>query len=116
MKPQQLPAYAIAYLRNVAFGDDIVQYMREIDDTLTPFGGEFVVHGGRKHAMEGDWDGDIVVIRFPSYEAATEWYASADYRRILPLRVNNSSSVAVIVEGVEAGHTGASKVDEMLAG
>lgn len=115
MTDQQVPAYAIAYLRDVAFGPDIIQYMREIDGTLAPFGGEFVVHGGRKHPMEGEWDGDIVVIRFPEYAAAIGWYESADYQRILPLRVQNSASIAVIVEGVEPGHTGTSKVDQMLS-
>jgi uncharacterized protein (DUF1330 family) len=112
---QRIPAYAIAYLRDVAFGAEIIEYMREIDDTLVPFGGEFVVHGGRKHPMEGQWDGDIVIIRFPDYASALGWYDSAGYRRILPLRVRNSASIAVIVEGVEPGHTGASKVDEMLS-
>lgn len=115
MTDQQVPAYAIAYLRDVAFGADIIQYMREIDGTLGPFGGEFVVHGGRKHPMEGEWDGDIVVIRFPDCAAALGWYESADYQRILPLRVQNSTSIAAIVEGVEPGHTGTSKVDQMLS-
>jgi uncharacterized protein (DUF1330 family) len=112
---QRIPAYAIAYLRDVAFGAEIIAYMREIDCTLSPFGGEFVVHGGRKHPMEGQWDGDIVVIRFPDYASALGWYDSADYQRILPLRVQNSASIAVIVEGVEPGHTGAAKVKEFLA-
>jgi uncharacterized protein (DUF1330 family) len=111
---QRLPAYAIAYLRDVTFGAEIIEYMREIDATLKPFGGEFVVHGGRKHPMEGQWDGDIVIIRFPHYGSALRWYDSPAYQRILPLRMRNSASIAVIVEGVEPGHTGASKVDEML--
>lgn len=115
MTDQQTPAYAIAYLRDVAFGPEIIAYMREIDATLAPFGGEFVVHGGRKHPMEGEWDGDIVIIRFPDYASAVGWYGSADYQRIVGLRVRNSASTAVIVEGVEPGHTAAAKVDEMLS-
>jgi uncharacterized protein (DUF1330 family) len=115
MTDQRIPAYAIGYLRNVDFGTEIIEYMRQIDATLAPFGGEFVVHGGRKHPMEGEWDGDIVVIRFRDYASALRWYDSPDYRRILPLRVRNSESITVIVEGVEPGHTGASKVDEMLS-
>jgi uncharacterized protein (DUF1330 family) len=112
---QQKPAYAVAYLRDVAVNSEIIQYMREIDSTLAPFGGEFVVHGGRKHAEEGEWDGDIVIIRFPDYAAAIGWYESAAYQRILPLRVQNSASIAVIVEGVEPGHSATSKVEEILS-
>ena len=39
--PDQIPAYAVAYLRDIAFGDDIIRYLREIDDTLKPYGGEY---------------------------------------------------------------------------
>ena len=59
----QIPAYAVAYLRNIPFGDDIIRYLREIDDTLEPFGGEYLVHGGRIDAREGEWDGDLVILR-----------------------------------------------------
>jgi uncharacterized protein (DUF1330 family) len=113
--PAPVPAYAIAYLRDVDFGDDIIRYMREIDATLEPFGGEFVIHGGRADVREGDWGGgDLVAIRFPDRDAAAGWYESADYQRIAPLRENNSDSIVALVEGVAPGHTGAKKVDEML--
>jgi hypothetical protein len=39
---------------------------------------------------------------------------SADYQRILPLRLENSRSMAAIVDGVKSGHTGGAKVDELL--
>jgi len=107
-------AYAVAYLRDVDFGDEIIRYMREIDDTFTPFGGEFIVHGGELEAKEGQWDGSLVIIRFPDRESALAWYESADYQRILPLRLNNSDSIAALVEGVAPGHTGAKRVDELL--
>ncbi len=61
---EQIPAYAVGYLRDVVFGDDIIRYMREIDATLEPFGGEFIVHGGHIEAVEGEWDGALVIIRF----------------------------------------------------
>lgn len=110
-----IPSYAVAYLRNVDFGAEIIRYMREIDDTLRPFGGEFLVHGGEVDVREGHWgDGTLVIIRFPDREAAVGWYESVDYQRILPLRVANSDSITALVEGVAPGHTGAKKVVELL--
>jgi uncharacterized protein (DUF1330 family) len=109
-----VPAYAVANLRNVDFGDEIIRYMREIDSTLTPFGGEFIVHGGDLEAKEGQWDGALVIIRFPDRESAVAWYDSSDYQRILSLRLNNSDSITALVEGVAPGHTGAKRVDELL--
>ncbi|CAN5774955.1 DUF1330 domain-containing protein [soil metagenome] len=112
-----VPSYALAYLRNVDFGDEIIRYMREIDDTLKPFGGEFIVHGGRVDVVEGELsDGDLVIIRFPERDSAAAWYASAEYQRILPLRANNANSITALVEGLAPGHTGAKKVAELLGG
>ena len=112
---EQIPAYAVGYLRDVVLGDDIIRYMREIDATLEPFGGEFIVHGGHVEPMEGQLDGALVIIRFPDRESALHWYESADYQRILPLRVQNSRSMAAIVDGVKPAHTGSARVDELLA-
>lgn len=111
----RIPAYAICVLRDVDFGDDVIRYMREIDATLEPFGGEFIIHGGHTEVLEGQWDGALVMIRFPDRDAAQQWYASADYQRILPLRVDHSASITFIVDGVKPGHTGAAKVEELLA-
>lgn len=111
-----IPHYAVAYLREVEFGDDVIQYMREIDDTLTPFGGEFIIHGGDLDVREGHWDGTLVVLRFPDRDSAAKWYESADYQRILPLRSNNSTSMAALVAGVKPGHTGRARVAKILAG
>ena len=109
------PAYAIAYLREVRFGDEIVEYLQRIDETLAPFGGRFLVHGGEIVPAEGTWDGDIVVIAFPDRSAATEWYESAAYQAIVALRTENSSSIAAIVEGVPTGYRAVDGLADMLA-
>jgi uncharacterized protein (DUF1330 family) len=95
--------YAIAYLRHVRLGEEIATYLERIDETLEPFGGTFLVHGGRLLGLEGEWDGDVVIISFPSVSAAQEWYHSPGYQSILGLRTGNSESVAALVEGVPAG-------------
>lgn len=43
-----MASYAIARLRNVVLGPDIVAYVEAIDATLAPFAGRFLVHGGVK--------------------------------------------------------------------
>ncbi|MCB1884364.1 MAG: DUF1330 domain-containing protein [Geminicoccaceae bacterium] len=107
MKPgpeTPLPAYAIASLRDVSMGAAIVAYLERIDATLAPFGGRFIVHGGRKAVLEGRWPDDLIVIAFPDREAAEGWYASPAYREILPLRRDNAGGDVVLVEGVPDGH------------
>ena len=111
---QQLPAYALAYLREVDLNEQVVDYLQRIDATLAPYDGRFVVHGGRLVPAEGEWDGDLVVIAFPSLGAAQAWYDSPAYQAILPLRTDNSRSIAAIVEGVPAGYQATDKLASLL--
>ena len=95
-----MTAYAIAHLQDVDLGPEIVEYIRRIDATLAPFGGRFVIHGSTPEIVEGPWPGNLVVIAFPDMAKARSWYDSPDYQAILPLRTDNSRSVAMLVEGV----------------
>lgn len=108
-------AYAIAYLREVDFGPEIAEYLERIDETLAPYGGRFIVHGGELTAAEGEWDGALVIIEFPSAEAVEEWYESPAYQAILPLRTEHSQSIAAMVVGVPDGYRAIEKVPEVLA-
>ena len=73
-------AYAIAYLREVDLGAEILEYIEKIDATLAPYGGRFLVHGGELNPAEGTWDGDIVIIEFPNGADAAAWYESPAYQ------------------------------------
>jgi uncharacterized protein (DUF1330 family) len=99
-----MTAYAAAHLREVVMGPEIVEYLQRIDTTLAPFGGRFLVHGGEVDVLEGDWDGDLIVIEFPDREKARAWYASAAYQDILQLRTRNSEGDVILARGVPRGH------------
>lgn len=99
-----MTAYAVARLNKVEMGPAIVEYLEKIDATLAPFGGRYIIHGGRKTVLEGDWPGDLIVIAFPDRAAAAAWYDSPAYRAIKPLRSAHSEGDVVLVEGVEADH------------
>jgi uncharacterized protein (DUF1330 family) len=99
-----MSTYAVAHLRKVTMGPQIVEYLQRIDATLKPFQGRFVVHGGEVEVLEGSWPGHLIVIEFPDRQRARTWYESAAYQEILPLRTNNSEGDVVLAEGVSAGH------------
>jgi uncharacterized protein (DUF1330 family) len=99
-----MSAYGIAHMRQVNVGPPIVEYLRRIDATLRPFGGRFIVHGGKVEAPEGTWPGAAIVIEFPDLAAARGWYRSAAYQEILRLRTDNSESDIIIIEGVGMDH------------
>ena len=50
-------------------------YRSQTAATLVPFGGRFVVRGGRLQAFEGEAPlPRVVVIEFPSFDQAKAWY------------------------------------------
>lgn len=109
------PAFAIGYLRDVRVGPEIAEYIDRIDATLEPFDGEFLIHGGRLDALEGEWDGDVIIIRFPDRGAAHDWYVSPAYRAILPLRTDHSDGIVAIVEGEAPEYRAAGKLERESA-
>jgi uncharacterized protein (DUF1330 family) len=99
-----MPSYAVAHMRSVNIGPAIVEYLARIDATLAPFGGRFLLHGGRPEVLEGTWSGHLIVIEFPDRARARAWYGSAAYQEILSLRIDNSESDTFFIDGVSEGH------------
>ncbi|MGV9294128.1 MULTISPECIES: DUF1330 domain-containing protein [Amycolatopsis] len=103
-----MTAYAIAHLRQPGTVDaEVYEYMELIQATLDPFEGRFLVHGGQTRVLEGAWPGATVVLEFPDFAAAEEWYASADYRKILHLRTDHLVGDVILVEGCGPDHDSA---------
>ena len=99
-----MPAYAVAHMRHVTPGPWMIEYLGNIDATLAPFGGRFIVHGGEVEVVENDWPGHLIVIEFPDRRQMREWYDSPAYQAILALRTDNSQSDVVFADGVEHPH------------
>ncbi|WP_327268891.1 DUF1330 domain-containing protein [Streptomyces sp. NBC_01218] len=106
--------YAIARLEGVELGPEIAEYIGRIEETMTPFGGRFLVHGGRLVPVEGAWGGDLVMLEFPDLARAEEWYRSPGYQAILPLRTGHAASTVVLVEGVSDGHHASDKLAQLF--
>jgi uncharacterized protein (DUF1330 family) len=106
-----MAAYALAHLRTPHINAEVLEYIEQIQATLDPFGGRFIVHGATVEVIEGSWPGTVVILEFPDADAARTWYASPAYQKILPLRTNNIDGDTIIVDGVppnyDAAHTAA---------
>ncbi|WBU60981.1 DUF1330 domain-containing protein [Paracoccus albus] len=102
-----MTCYAIGRLRNVEMGAEIVAYLEAIDATLAPFEGHFIIHGGKKHMLEGTFVGDLIVIVFPDNAKAQAWYTSSAYQHIKALRTKNAEGEVFLIDGVDADHRAA---------
>lgn len=99
-----MTAYAIGHIRPETMNEDILRYIEEIQSTMDPFEGRFLVHGRQVEVMEGAWPGTIVLIAFPDLEAARAWYTSAPYQALIPLRANHIAGDIILVDGVPADY------------
>ena len=76
-------------------------YKSMVMPTLQPYGGRFIVRGGKVHPMEGTWTPKrFVIVEFPSVEQAKAWWASPEYAEAKALRQATAESQLIIVEGL----------------
>jgi uncharacterized protein (DUF1330 family) len=69
--------------------------------SIAQYGGRFLVRGGKHEVLEGAWHPTrLVVLEFPSVEAARRWYTSAEYGAVKAIRLEHAVSDLVLVEGV----------------
>jgi uncharacterized protein (DUF1330 family) len=93
-------AYVISQMR---ITDEAVleEYRAGVQPVLDKFGGEFIVRGGRYETLEGiEAMPRQVVMRFPSYQRALDWYNSPDYQRLKEIRQRGCEGDLYVVEGV----------------
>jgi uncharacterized protein (DUF1330 family) len=76
------------------------EYAKAVPATLEAFSGKFIVRGGNLKLLEGEWPHSrLVIIEFPSREAAEAWYRSPEYQKIIGLRLSSVVTNLIIVEG-----------------
>jgi uncharacterized protein (DUF1330 family) len=80
--------------------EGIKPYSAQVESTFLPFGGRYIVRGGKITALEGEGpEGGMVVIEFDSVDKARAWYDSPAYRKLMPIRHRTATSRVYIVEG-----------------
>tara|TARA_B110000881_G_scaffold172435_1_gene156385 strand:+ start:91 stop:381 length:291 start_codon:yes stop_codon:yes gene_type:complete len=94
-----MSGYAIFNI-NVKNPEAYKKYIEKVFPIVSNFGGEYLVRAGEYKVMEGEWKYPrTVVIKFPSYEKALEWYNSEQYKPIKPIRLANSEANGIIIKG-----------------
>lgn len=79
--------------------DAYKKYIAANGTAFAEFGARFLIRGGAFETMEGTARARNVVIEFPSYQAAKDCYASAEYQAAKALRDPVSEGDLIIVEG-----------------
>ena len=95
------PGYVISEADAIVDIPAVQKYGQAVPETLASFNHHFVVRGGKPQSLDGgEAPKGVVVIAFDSVEKAREWYDSAAYQAIKPLRLSSTKGRMFIVEGV----------------
>ena len=95
-----MPAYIIVQI-NITNKEPYKEYLKQVTPIAKKYGGEYIIRGGNYEKMLGNWDYErTVVIKFPSYKVAKDWYNSKEYAPVKKIREDNSNGNLIIIEGL----------------
>ncbi len=79
----------------------LIEYLELAKGTVELFGGQYLAQAGEISVLEGDWNPQtIVVVQFPTMEAAKEWYHSESYAPALKLNPQAMIRKMLLVQGL----------------
>ncbi|MGA0569221.1 DUF1330 domain-containing protein [Variovorax sp. VNK109] len=77
------------------------EYKKWSTAAIQMHGAEICVRGGAVEVLEGDWKPDrVVLLKFPSVEAAKAFDASPEYTKAREARAGAAIMRMVVIEGV----------------
>ena len=81
------PAYVVANF-TVHDADEYRKYEKGFFPILKKHGGEFLTFDDRPHTLEGKAprEGRVVLFKFPSEQAALDWYSAPEYQSLSEFR------------------------------
>jgi uncharacterized protein (DUF1330 family) len=93
-------AYIIANVK-VTNPQQYEDYKKWSTAAMQAHGAEVCVRGGPVEVLEGDWTPDrLVILKFPSVEAAKAFDASPEYTKARAARQGAAAMRMVVVEGL----------------
>ena len=92
-----MPAYIIAEI-DVSDAAGYEPYKKMAGESIQRHGGKFLARGGRTVALEGEKPKRVVIVEFPTVEAAENFYHSPDYQAAVRVREKASKGRLYIIE------------------
>lgn len=94
-----MPVYFIVDITPVNH-EGYQDYISQAPAMVNAVGGKYLVRGGEPQTVEGEWTPSrIVIVEFPDEAAFRKLYNDPAYRAILPKRLQNTHSHAILVQG-----------------
>ena len=95
-----MPAYIIVEI-DILDPVGYEEYKKLAGATVEKYGGKYIVRGGKTEVLEGEWQPKrLVVLEFPSMDAAKQWLNCEEYRQPRKMRHATAKTNMMLVEGV----------------
>lgn len=95
-----MPGYIIGRVQ-ITDRAQYAEYMKLTPGIIAAFGGRFIARGGECVTLEGPEEtGRVVIIEFPTFAAAQDFYHSEPYRQAKLLREGAAVAQFIAVDGV----------------
>jgi uncharacterized protein (DUF1330 family) len=100
-----MPAYFVVNIE-VTNKADFKVYAETVAPVIAQYGGRYVLRAPELHKIEGDFDlKRLVILEFPTMDAARTFYDSPEYAPLLKLRLGSTKSHMVLAEGFVAAES-----------
>jgi len=94
-----MAAYLIVYM-TITNPEQMKRYQAVTPAAIAKYDGRFLVRGGPRVTVEGpDESRRVVMVEFPTFKRAQEFWESSEYRAAVELRKGAATFHAVIVDG-----------------
>ncbi len=78
------------------------RYREEVVPLITKYGGRYLIRGGEVQELEGHLGlKRLIVLEFPTLEAARAFYDSPEYQPIKVIRLQSTTSDVALVGGYD---------------
>jgi uncharacterized protein (DUF1330 family) len=95
-----MPAYVVVDV-DVKDRERYAEYVKLAPPSIAQYGGRYVARAGRTETLEGEWaPRRFVILEFPTYERAKEWWSSPEYAPAKALRQATAETEMVLTEGL----------------
>ena len=95
-----MKGYVVCVYKNISNEEKLKEYAVKARAAVEKFKGKFLVRGGRSTCNEGEKSPRTVVIEFPSYDEANNFYESKEYQDAHSILKGHAERRHQTIEGV----------------
>ena len=95
-----MKGYVVCVYKNISNVDKLKEYAVKARVAVEKFKGKFLIRGGKSTTNEGEKSPRTVVIEFPTYDDANNFYKSIEYQHAHSILQGHADRQHQIVEGV----------------